>query len=152
MKAKIHVKPGQVSLLQPSLNNHNLDDHGLFVICHHYHKGSPHHQCIQRITRKSRKHFKLNCTPSFSFSIRTFFSATFFPVCLCFALNTSLGKTRENVKLSIIDVSYRNTPHNDIYVSYINYVYNTHPKVPCPIFASFSYLENSSQKGNSTPS
>uniref|UniRef100_A0A0E9TZ64 Uncharacterized protein n=1 Tax=Anguilla anguilla TaxID=7936 RepID=A0A0E9TZ64_ANGAN len=53
--------------------------------------------------------------PSFSFSMRTFFRATFFPVCLCLALNTS-------------------------------------PKVPWPIFASFSYFENSSQKGNSTPS
>lgn len=29
---------------------------------------------------------------------------------------------------------------------------HSHPNVPCPILAIFSYLENSSQNGNSTPS
>lgn len=46
--------------------------------------------------------FKKDCefrlTPSFSFSIKTFFSATFFPVCLCFALNTSLWGEYENLQ------------------------------------------------------
>lgn len=37
------------------------------------------------------KCLRWNRTPSFSFSIRTFFRATFLPVCLCFALNTSLS-------------------------------------------------------------
>lgn len=33
---------------------------------------------------------QLSLTPSFSFSMSTFFKATFFPVCLCLALKTSL--------------------------------------------------------------
>lgn len=39
-----------------------------------------------------------NLTPSFSFSIRTFFRATFLPVCLCFALNTSLLRGEKNTE------------------------------------------------------
>ena len=54
-------------------------------------------------------------TPSFSFSISTFLSATIFLDRLCRALKTS-------------------------------------PKVPWPIFAIFSYLFTSSQKGNSSSS
>ncbi len=41
---------------------------------------------------------------------------------------------------------------NRFKVHFLTQASNTHPKVPWPIFASFSYLENSSQKGNSTPS
>ena len=70
-------------------------------------------------------------TPSFSFSILTFFRATVLPVFLSLALCTSLyNQTTYSI------------PHCSAWSVYFSY-----PNVPWPILASFSYLVTSGQYG-----
>lgn len=72
-------------------------------------------------------------TPSFSFSIKTFFIATNFLLkFFSRALKTSL-------KLQKIQEIAKNTR-------------KSYPKVPWPIFATFSYLDDSLQNGKSNSS
>lgn len=56
------------------------------------------HSAHQTITWTITSGCEQSLTPSFSFSISTFFNATFLPVCLCFALNTSLWRDEQETE------------------------------------------------------